>query len=137
MGCTGAVLQAGFQHGEGGVEVAVADGGAQFCAVFDGAHAVDGGVFEVQGEAEPAVVFAARVAACLWYQRFFRVAFGEPGEDGGGFGEYGVAVGERRDFAHRVDGAVGGRFHFRTEGDGDGVVVRAAFFQHPAHHAAA
>ena len=132
-----ASAQALLQHGESGVEVAVADGFALFGVVFYAAPAIHRCIFEVQGEAEPAVVFAARVTAGGRDERLVRVVFGEPGDDGEGFGQHGVAVGERRDFAHWVDGAVGGRFYFCTEGDGDGVVVRAAFFQHPAHHAAA
>ena len=103
------------------------------------------GVFQIDGEAEPAVVLAARQAACGGNQAALGELLGKKGEDGGGFGDNCIACFECGHFTHRVDGEVIGGFDGEVvgglggvvEGQQHGVKGCAAFFEHPYHaHAA-
>ena len=86
---------------------------------------------------QPAVKLAAFGCSLRGNQIFIGELFGEKGEDGGGFSNHRVAVFQGGGFAHRVHSQIVGRFHFCAILHGYGLIIRAAFFQHPANHAAA
>ena len=131
-------LQVLPQGVEGGVEVTIADGKAAFrIIVRELEPAVHGGVFQMQRKAHPAVELAPFHMARGRDQVLLRELLGQPGADAQRLGQHGVVHLQRRHLAHRVHGEVGGRFHRLAIGHRHHLIGGFAFFQHPAHHAAA
>src|SRR5262249_7339162 len=94
----------------------------------------DRGFKRTGGKEHPAII----PAALIWSGRktFLRESLGQIGADRGTFGDHDIAMTDRRDLAHPVDGEVARLLHGRAKIEIFGLVRDADLLQHPARNPA-